>query len=268
MQTKICTKCKQELSINKFTKNEQGRFGVYSICKICKYAEAKAQHEANPKIRKAIAKKYYKANLEKYKKRGETYRELNPQKIKNDSKAWREANKERCKAISKAYRKANKEKIKRRDKIYNDSHKKEISIRRKIYEKTYKERRNALYRKRYKTDPKFNLNRRISKSIRESLKINKKNKSWEKLVGYTIDELKKHIERKFTEGMTWELLLKGDIHIDHIIPIVVHNFTKPEHKDFLKCWALKNLQPLWAKDNLKKHAKLTKHFQPSLLLKG
>jgi len=31
-------------------------------------------------------------------------------------------------------------------------------------------------------------------------------------------------------------------------------------------WAMENLQPLWAEDNLKKHAKLDRSFQPSLAI--
>ena len=58
----------------------------------------------------------------------------------------------------------------------------------------------------------------------------------------------------------------GDWHIDHKIPISAFNFTKPEHEDFKRCWALSNLQPLWAKDNISKNAKLEKHFQPSLAI--
>jgi hypothetical protein len=27
---------------------------------------------------------------------------------------------------------------------------------------------------------------------------------------------------------------------------------KPEHRDFKRCWALKNLQPMWEKENLEK----------------
>ena len=49
-------------------------------------------------------------------------------------------------------------------------------------------------------------------------------------------------------------------------PLTAHNFTKPKHEDFKRCWALKNLQPLWSKKNISKGNRLTKHFQPSLLI--
>ena len=85
---------------------------------------------------------------------------------------------------------------------------------------------------------------------------------WETLVGYTAQDLIKHIESQFVDGMNWENRHRW--HIDHIIPVSAFNFTEPEHIDFKRCWALENLQPLWAKDNMRKHAKLDKPFQPSL----
>jgi hypothetical protein len=50
-------------------------------------------------------------------------------------------------------------------------------------------------------------------------------------------------------------------------PITAFNFNTPEDIDFKRCWALSNLQPLWARDNLSKQNKLIKPFQPSLLLR-
>lgn len=63
--------------------------------------------------------------------------------------------------------------------------------------------------------------------------------------------------------MSWDNY--GKWHIDHKTPKSVFNFTQAEHRDFKRCWALKNLQPMWAEDNHSKGAKLTNHFQPSLL---
>jgi hypothetical protein len=60
--------------------------------------------------------------------------------------------------------------------------------------------------------------------------------------------------------------VKGKIHIDHIIPISVHNFEFPTDIDFKKCWALANLQPMWAMENIIKSNKLSNPFQPSLKL--
>ena len=123
-------------------------------------------------------------------------------------------------------------------------------------------RQRDYFKQRRKTDSKFKLRASVSSSIGSSLKGNKAGRHWEDLVGYTLNDLKKHLEKLFVEGMTWENY--GEWHIDHKVPVSAFNFTKPEHIDFKKCWALKNLQPLWALDNWSKNNKLTKQFQPSL----
>jgi len=46
-------------------------------------------------------------------------------------------------------------------------------------------------------------------------------------------------------------------HIDHIIPQSLLLFDNIEHPNFKKCWALENLRPISAKENLKKSNKKT-----------
>ena len=46
--------------------------------------------------------------------------------------------------------------------------------------------------------------------------------------------------------------------------MLVFNFSKPEHPDFKRCWALKNLRLLPAEENRKKGSKLINPFQPAL----
>jgi len=110
-------------------------------------------------------------------------------------------------------------------------------------------------------DPKFKLKQAVNSSIYKSIKGNRAGRKWECLVGYTVNDLMKHLEKQFKEGMTWENY--GEWQIDHIIPIAVFNFNKVQDIDFKKCWGLKNLQPLWAMENDSKDAKLSQHFQPS-----
>ncbi|HPG52320.1 MAG TPA: hypothetical protein PLL11_17220 [Spirochaetota bacterium] len=64
--------------------------------------------------------------------------------------------------------------------------------------------------------------------------------------------------------MTWENISKW--HIDHIIPVSAFNFNSPDDIDFKRCFALNNLRPLWAVENIKKGWRINKPFQPSLLL--
>jgi hypothetical protein len=109
------------------------------------------------------------------------------------------------------------------------------------------------------------LSDRIRNRINETLHSGTKSKRrWESLVGYTVEQLKAHLEKNFKEGMNWDNY--GTWHIDHKIPITAFNFEKPEDIDFKKCWSLKNIQPLWAGENIRKRNKLHKPFQPSLCI--
>ncbi|OAM77705.1 hypothetical protein A3840_08725 [Devosia elaeis] len=97
----------------------------------------------------------------------------------------------------------------------------------------------------------------MSTLISRSLSANggKGGKSWTELVGYGVSELRAHLERQFLPGMTWDN--KSEWHIDHIVPQSSFNYTSTDDPDFRACWALTNLRPLWARDNVRKQAKRT-----------
>lgn len=116
---------------------------------------------------------------------------------------------------------------------------------------------------RIRTNGKLRLAQRIRTAIWRTIKGQKK-RHWEELVGYTFEELKQHLEKQFQPGMSWDNY--GKWHVDHVVPVVVFNFDKPEHIDFKRCWELENLQPMWSVENIAKGAKLRKHFQPALKL--
>jgi hypothetical protein len=105
-------------------------------------------------------------------------------------------------------------------------------------------------RKRRAEDPKYRLTARTRTAVYTCLKEANvvKYRSTFTLLGYSIEELMVHLEKQFTEGMTWENY--GQWHVDHIRPIASFNFTSPEDEDFKACWSLDNLQPLWGPDNL------------------
>ena len=124
-----------------------------------------------------------------------------------------------------------------------------------------------LHRIKYKYDKSFVLKVRLKNQLikkqkkypnidiqlRNYIKNNTKNNMYEVLLGYSTVDLKNHLESNFTEGMNWNEFIKGNIHIDHIKPQSLFNLNKIEQ--IKKCWSLDNLQPLWAKDNLKKSNK-------------
>ena len=120
------------------------------------------------------------------------------------------------------------------------------------------------YRKdRRKRDANFNLNHKMRVVIGRALKGNKSGRKWETLVGYSLNDLLKRLNETMPKGYTWQDFLEGKLHIDHKIPKSVFNFTKPEHIDFKRCWALNNLQLLPARENMVKHDKLSRPFQPA-----
>lgn len=100
----------------------------------------------------------------------------------------------------------------------------------------------------------------ISNAIRRSLKQNSSTKNgchWETLVGFTVGELKKHLESQFKNGMNWGNYGHGKDKwcIDHGVPIAYFNYDSPEHPEFRVCWGLSNLHPMWCSENFSKGAR-------------
>lgn len=122
-------------------------------------------------------------------------------------------------------------------------------------------KQQTIYTPEERKDPIVKLNNNVSTSIRNSLKSNnlsKNGRHWEDLVGYTSQELRKHLENLFQPGMTWNN--HGKWHIDHIIPISFFEYTSTDEVEFKYCWSLHNLQPLWAIDNIVKSDRLLKKY--------
>jgi len=225
--------------------------------------------ENQTKSRNEYSKKYYQNNKEKLSINHKIYYKNNKEKIKEHSKLYRKNHKAKLKEYYKEYGKKNADKIKKTKREYRKNNKDKRNIHMREYYKNNNDKMREYHReyqrKRHK-DPTIRLNHNITRAINKSLKGNKNGHHWEDLVGYTLEQLKKHLGKQFAEGMSWDNHSKDGWVIDHKIPISVFNFTKPEHEDFKRCWALANLQPMWAEKNFKKHAKIDKHFQPSLLL--
>jgi hypothetical protein len=174
----------------------------------------------------------------------------NKDKINAQSRVWRGNNIDRVKANGKKWRANNPEKEMVTNKRWRDAHPEKI----------------AEWRTKALSNPKNRCSSAMSRSIRQHItQGSKSGRRWESLVGYTINQLKKHLEKKFKPGMTWENY-GTRWHIDHKIPISVFNFKTPDDLDFRICWSLKNLQPLGAHENKVKHDKIDKPFQPSLAI--
>ncbi len=217
---------------------------------------------------KAKGKAHYERNREKYIEMSKRYVVSHKEQHNANSKTWCENNPDRRKEIVNKYYLSHKEAIKHKTvKWFKENTEKAREIRKREHEKN-KERYQAYSLKytsmRYKSDPTYRINHNMARAINSSLKKNKDGRKWSDLLGYDVSDLQIHLEKKFVDGMTWENY--GKVwHVDHIIPISVFNISSYNDYDFKRCWSLKNLQPMFAEDNFKKHNKLENPFQPCLL---
>ncbi len=131
---------------------------------------------------------------------------------------------------------------------YLRSYKKNYRKLEKVKEKT--KAYNKEYKKKWRKRTDIKLHRLMMCYIKRALEMQTRSHQIFSKLGYTIQELKLDIESKFKEGMSWDNY--GEWHIDHIVPRSWTPYNSIEDENFIKCWSLSNLQPLWAKENLSK----------------
>ena len=177
---------------------------------------------------------------------------------------WYKNNKEHIKE----YNRVNKEYIRESKRDYHINyrleHQEKLVEYFKRYYQEHKEKKRTYQNNKRKMNLKYNLNHKISGAIYKALKRNKNGYHWEMLIGYTLDDLIKHLKNTMPNGYTWQDYMEGKLHIDHIIPNDAFNYDSAENPDFKRCWALSNLRLLPAKENIIKSNHLSKPFQPAL----
>jgi hypothetical protein len=164
-------------------------------------------------------------SMKKYESKPET------KKRKSENhKNWAEKNKEHLSKYIKEYRENNVDKIRQ---IKRD------------YERNRKAR-----------DPLYKLISNFRTAIYQVLKESnvEKNKHYFDILQYTPEELITHLENKFTDKMSWDNY--GDWHVDHKLPITHFNIQEMGDEEFMRCWSLDNLQPMWGFDNIFKSNKI------------
>lgn len=227
MNIKKCSMCKEQKELSEFNKEKTRADGHAYVCKCCS------------------------------KKLGKIYREKHPKSSNERSNKWQKENREKCAERRKQSRINNPEKVRERERTAKAK-----------WAARFPEKARAIakrqYRKMMDTDA-GKLKTYVRTAVRKSIRELKNGRHWESLVGYTLAELKKHLEMQFTPEMNWDNY--GSYwHIDHKIPVAAFNFNAPDEIDFRRCWALKNLQPLEAVKNLRKSDTVNIPFQPSLTL--
>lgn len=189
-------------------------------------------------------------DLQKKKDYGKKFYLKHKEKIKEYSRIYRLRHKGKIKEYHKHRHQEHKDKDNEQHKKYYQEHK----DKRKKYQQCHRQQTNECQRIR-RLNPKNHLDMIMATAICMALKGKKAGRPWEKLTGYTINDLIEHLESKFESWMTWDNYGKWDI--DHIRPKSLFNYEAPKDLEFKQCWALKNLQPLEHIANIKKSNHIT-----------
>lgn len=240
--TKPCSKCGawKLATTEHFSPLKKARDGLHSWCKAC-LAAWRREDRAKNKAR------YTEIERRRYERHGESRRAWNRAYRAQDLEKWAARERQRQRDNRKEYN-AN-----RRAKFSTDpERRRKRSEANRRWRAENAEALKELQRLKWKSaTPTQKLRTYFGAAISHALKGSSKGgKGWQQLVGYTASDLKRHLERQFTKGMTWDNY--GEWHVDHIIPVALFTYTTPDDPDFKACWALTNLRPFWGGDNIRK----------------
>jgi hypothetical protein len=125
-------------------------------------------------------------------------------------------------------------------------------------------KRRSKYKRRHQ-DPLFRLRGNISNAINKALHKGQSDKAGQSIMqflNYTLSDLKNHLQSQFDGQMNWENY--GSYwHVDHIVPQSDLPFSSMLDDNFQQCWALSNLRPLEAQQNILDGATRVRHKKVS-----
>ena len=268
LDMKTCSKCGIEKTLDMFSPDARNkRNGRQARCKLCMNEADRDYYKNNADECRRKLRDQYRLNPEKKKEIERRYRERNPEKITERTRRYRATHAEQCNERCKRWIEQNYEKHKETGRLWIEHNKEKYAATKNRWIENNKEVVLESWRK-YGRKRSGRISHRLSHNIGSgmwrSITTGKDGLHWESLVDFTLNDLRQHLEKQFKNGISWENY--GEWEIDHIIPIKAFNFEKPEDLDFKRCWALTNLQPLWAGENRAKRDRLDYPFQPSLTI--
>lgn len=222
------------LGIKTFVKSSACKNGHYSYFLVCNYTCIECAKRTGKKSRFKDIEKTREKDRNRYNSMPED------KKAERNKKLYAASDKEAARKRSDKWKADNKEAAARHIRTYKDKHKKKI----REYEKN-----------RRKTDPDFRCMCQCRAMLRRTLEYSGQNKHLAtfKALGYTNIELRMHLEKQFTKGMSWEKM-GSEIEIDHIYPL--SRMIKEGIKDPAIINALSNLMPRWSCENREKGDKV------------
>lgn len=208
--------------------------------------------------------KFYVENKEEILAGKKEYYQANRNEILKDRRKYYDNNKEEKQEYNQQYYQENREAILEYEKEYRVQNTDKI----RKYQKNYAKNRRM-------NDSNFRIRQSVSANINYYLKFNNSSKNGESCLDYlpfAIEKLHNYLENQFEQWMNWNNYGRYDAttwndnnqttwtwQIDHIIPQSKLPYTSMENDNFKKCWALENLRPLSAKQNLLDGVNRTRH---------
>jgi hypothetical protein len=217
METKVCLRCGDEKPFTDFYKNRMCKDGYRNYCKLCCKNKQNEYREENRDIILEKKKEDYYNNRQSI---------LEYKKIKYYEDPY-----------NSPLEVLNRKDIRHQEAIENEK-------------KSQREYR----RERYKNDPIFRMKYNIRRRINDFIKG--KNKKTPDILGCSYSFFKEHIEKLFSNGMSWDNYGQYGWHLDHIIPLA----SAKNEEEIYKLNHYTNFQPLWWHENLSKGDKLPEEW--------
>jgi len=237
VHAKVCTKCAERKPLADFHKHKSTRDGRRPECKTC-------ERERQVKLYDERREQILAAGRERYR--------LNKASKALQNKAWSDANKDRHKTMQREWYLRNAEKLRVKYREASAARRAKVgSWRSKNIERARELERER--HRRIRSDPVARMTGNVKRMVAFAMKGRAKSGRTFDILGYSPEQLRVHLERQFLPGMNWENY--GEWHVDHILPLSGFSYETTNCPDFRAAWALTNLRPMWAVDNIAKGAK-------------
>lgn len=230
--SKTCIKCATDKPLGEYYTRSSGKLS--NTCKGCvKTAQKKRYSDNREKIR-AATRRYRENNIDERRKKEREYSRRNAAARDARVKAFHKANPHKASEYSRTYARSDKGKKQAsryyRDKLSNCDDFKAATAARNMLKRTLMATGSGKKGSTFKT------------------------------IGYGPSDLKRHLESRFSDGMSWENY--GAWQIDHIIPVA--EMVRLGITCAKRINALSNLRPVWASENLSKGDRfvLVAQYQP------
>lgn len=222
-KSKECFDCKQFLHVGSFNKDKSKPDGLCVRCRECRKLQRKRYRATTAKYNA----KYQAENADKLKEKDARWYRDNAEYKKNYRKEHYQSKTNQCQNASKRWRQNNPERVRAQKRDYFNRTKDVLQVK---------------------------LSHRLRNRLLKALRNGAKTGSGVRDLGCTLEEFQVYIEGKFSPGMTWANWSHKGWHLDHIQPLASFDLTVREQ--YLHAAHYTNYQPLWAKDNLSKGARV------------